>query len=153
MKAVAKRRKNKYLVAWMFALPACLYAATASASLSGPLADKVADWLSIFILCALPPGGIYLFWMLHILPEKAAIKRHHPQKDAIHMLCLLSLVFGGLLWPLAMLWAYLKPMGMRVAVVEAEHLHPQPPAVAAEPIPLTEEAEKAAGPGARLWTQ
>lgn len=145
MKAVARSRKSKSLAAWMLVLPTCLYAATASASLSGPLADKVADWLSIFILVALPPGGIYLFWMLHILPEKAAIKRHHPQKDAIHMLCLLSLVFGGLLWPIAMLWAYLKPMGMRVAVVEAEHLHPQPPAVAAEAIPLTEEAEKAAG--------
>jgi hypothetical protein len=60
---------------------------------------------------------------LHILPEKAAKKRNHPQKDAIHMLCLLSLVFGGLLWPIAMLWAYVKPMGMRVALVEAEHLH------------------------------
>jgi Protein of unknown function (DUF3302) len=143
MRAVASRRKNKYLVACMFALPACLYAATASASLSGPLADKVADWLSVFILVALPPGGIYLFWMLHILPEKAAVKRHHPQKDAIHMLCLLSLVFGGLLWPVAMLWAYLKPMGMRVAVVEAEHLHPQPPVT--EPIPIPADAEEAAG--------
>jgi uncharacterized membrane protein YfcA len=145
MKVVARRRKNRSLVAWRLVLPACLYAATASASLSGPLADKVADWLSIFILFALPPGGIYLFWMLHILPEKAAIKRHHPQKDAIHMLCLLSLVFGGLLWPIAMLWAYLKPMGMRVAVVEAEHLHPKPPEVAAEAIPLPAEAEEAAG--------
>jgi hypothetical protein len=143
MKAVASRRKNKYLVACIYALPACFYAATASA-MTGPLADTVADWLSIFILIALPPGGIYLFWMLHILPEKAAIKRHHPQKDAIHMLCLLSLVFGGLLWPIAMLWAYLKPMGMRVAVVEAEHLHPAPPAVAAEAIPLPVEAEEAA---------
>ena len=34
------------------------------------------------------------------------------------MMCLLSLVFGGLLWPIAMLWAYIKPMGMRIAVVE-----------------------------------
>jgi Protein of unknown function (DUF3302) len=142
MKVVARSRKSKSLAAWMFVLPACLYAATASAMLTGALADKAADWLSIFVLVALPPGGIYLFWMLHILPEKAAIKRHHPQKDAIHMLCLLSLVFGGLLWPVAMLWAYLRPMGMRVAVVEAEHLHPQPPV--AEPIPLPEEAGEAA---------
>jgi hypothetical protein len=57
------------------------------------------------------------------------------------MLCLLSLVFGGLLWPIAMLWAYVKPMGMRVALVEAEHLHAtELPKVQAplEPEPLQE---------------
>ena len=95
----------------------------AFAAVTGALADTVADWMSVFILLVMPPAGIYLFWMLHILPEKAAKKRNHPQKDAIHMLCLLSLVFGGLLWPFAMLWAYVRPMGMRVALVEAEHLH------------------------------
>ena len=40
-----------------------------------------------------------LFWMVHVLPEKIAHKRHHPQFEAIKTLCLLSLVFGGLLWP------------------------------------------------------
>jgi hypothetical protein len=30
-------------------------------------------------------------------------------------LCLLSLVFGGLLWPIAWLWAFTKPVGYRVA--------------------------------------
>ena len=28
-------------------------------------------------------------------------------------LCLLSLVFGGLLWPIAWLWAYTKPVGLQ----------------------------------------
>jgi hypothetical protein len=108
-------------------LAAAVLLATASrgacAAVTGALADSVADWMSVFILLVMPPAAIYLFWILHILPEKAAKKRNHPQKDAIHMLCLLSLVFGGLLWPIAMLWAYVKPMGMRVALVEAEHLH------------------------------
>jgi hypothetical protein len=27
----------------------------------------------------------------------------------------MSLVFGGLLWPLAMLWAYMKPMEFKLA--------------------------------------
>jgi hypothetical protein len=44
-------------------------------------------------------------WIVHVLPEKIAHKRHHPRRDAIQTLCLLSLVFGGLLWPLAWLWA------------------------------------------------
>ena len=114
---------------------------SAFAVVTGALADTVADWMSVFILLVMPPAAIYLFWILHILPEKAAKKRNHPQKDAIHMLCLLSLVFGGLLWPIAMLWAYVRPMGMRVALVEAEHLHAtEPPKVQTieEPEPLQE---------------
>jgi hypothetical protein len=49
------------------------------------------------------------------MPEKIAHKRHHPQTKAIQTLCLLSLVFGGLLWPLAWLWAYTKPVAYKVA--------------------------------------
>ena len=56
-----------------------------------------------------------------MLPEKIAEKRHHPQKDAIHTLCLLSLVFGGLLWPIAWLWAYTKPVGYRMAYGTEKH--------------------------------
>ena len=42
------------------------------------------------------------------------------------MLCLLSLAFGGLLWPLAWLWAYTKPVLHKMAygtdiVEELEH--------------------------------
>jgi Protein of unknown function (DUF3302) len=58
---------------------------------------------------------------VHILPEKIAHKRHHPQFEAIRTLCLLSLVFGGLLWPLAWLWAYTKPIGYRVAYGTDKH--------------------------------
>jgi len=56
-----------------------------------------------------------------VLPEKIAEKRHHPQKDAIHTLCLLSLVFGGLLWPIAWLWAYIRPVGYRRAYGTDKH--------------------------------
>jgi hypothetical protein len=53
--------------------------------------------------------------LIHILPEKIAEKRRHPQAKAIQCLCLLSLVFGGLLWPLAWLWAYSKPVLYKMA--------------------------------------
>ena len=79
----------------------------------GDTLDSVAKWLALFIIFVLPIGGIYLFWMIHILPEKVAEKRHHPQKDAIKTLCLLSLLFGGLLWPFAWLWAYTKPVDLQ----------------------------------------
>ena len=73
---------------------------------------------SIFFV---PVVLIVLFWMVHVLPEKIAHKRHHPQFEAIRTLCLLSLVFGGLLWPIAWLWAYTKPVGYKLAYGTDKH--------------------------------
>jgi hypothetical protein len=89
--------------------------------LHGDTLDTAANWLALFIIFAVPIGGVYLFWMIHILPEKIAEKRHHPQKDAIKTLCLLSLVFGGLLWPFAWLWAYTKPVIYKQAYGTEKH--------------------------------
>ena len=97
-------------------LPLLLLPGIAEASfLSGEALDTAADVMSWFVLIAMPIGGIYLFWMVHILPEKIAEKNGHPQKEAIHMLCMLSLVFGGLLWPFAFLWAKSKPVFYKLA--------------------------------------
>jgi hypothetical protein len=79
------------------------------------LMDAAATYIAWFVIIVMPIAGIVLFWLVHILPEKIAHKRHHPQKDAIQTLCLLSLVFGGLLWPIAWLWAYTKPVSYRLA--------------------------------------
>jgi hypothetical protein len=83
--------------------------------------DTAAMYLAWFVICFVPIGGIVLFWMVHVLPEKIAHKRHHPQRDAIQMLCLLSLVFGGLLWPIAWLWAYVKPVTYKMAYGTEKH--------------------------------
>ena len=89
---------------------------SAEASLFSPeVEDKLATFLALFVLFIVPVVLIVLFWLVHILPEKIAHKRHHPQFEAIRTLCLLSLVFGGLLWPLAWLWAYSKPVMYKLA--------------------------------------
>jgi CBS domain containing-hemolysin-like protein len=99
-----------------------LAAAPAWASfLSGEALDTFADILALVVLFVVPVVVIVLFWIVHVLPEKIAHKRHHPQREAITTLCLLSLVFGGLLWPLAWLWAYTKPIGYRVAYGTDKH--------------------------------
>jgi hypothetical protein len=85
------------------------------------LMDKAATGIAWFVIIFVPIGAIVLFWLVHILPEKIAHKRHHPQRDAIQTLCLLSLAFGGLLWPLAWLWAYTKPVGYKVAYGTEKH--------------------------------
>lgn len=104
-------------------LLAALFApAVARASfLSGDALDTVANWLSWFILFLVPVLGIGGFLFVHVLPEKIAEKRHHPQKDSIKVLCFLSLVFGGMLWPLAWLWAYTRPIGHRMVYGTEKH--------------------------------
>jgi Protein of unknown function (DUF3302) len=83
--------------------------------------DTAAMYLAWFVICVIPIVAIVLFWLVHVMPEKIAERRHHPQKDAIHTLCLLSLVFGGLLWPIAWLWAYTKPIGHQLAYGTEKH--------------------------------
>jgi CBS domain containing-hemolysin-like protein len=103
-------------------LLAVLAAAPARASfLSGEALDTFADILALVVLFVVPVVVIVLFWIVHVLPEKIAHNRHHPQKDAITTLCLLSLVFGGLLWPIAWIWAYTKPVGYRLAYGTDKH--------------------------------
>jgi CBS domain containing-hemolysin-like protein len=100
------------------ALLALLVSAPASVHASffkGDTLDKAADVLAWVVLVIVPIVGIAVFWLVHILPEKIAEKKQHPQAKAIQTLCLLSLVFGGLLWPFAWLWAYTKPVLYRMA--------------------------------------
>jgi CBS domain containing-hemolysin-like protein len=107
---------------WALGMTAGLLPFSAHASFLPPeMMDSVAMGLAWFILVAVPIGGIVLFWMVHVLPEKIAHNRHHPQRDAIQVLCLLSLVFGGLLWPIAWLWAYTKPTAYRLAYGTEKH--------------------------------
>ncbi len=101
---------------------ALLAASPVQASMfAGEALDTAADILAILVLIVVPVVAVVLFWLVHILPEQIAHKRHHPQRDAIQTLCLLSLVFGGLLWPIAWLWAFTKPVGYRMAYGTDKH--------------------------------
>jgi hypothetical protein len=118
----ATRAPRAGIAATALALAVLAFAPSAHASFLPPeLMDKAAFGLAWFVIIFVPIGGIVLFWMVHVLPEKIAHKRHHPQTDAIKTLCLLSLVFGGLLWPIAWLWAYVKPVGYRMAYGTEKH--------------------------------
>jgi hypothetical protein len=95
----------------VFALPVGAHASL----FQGETLDAVANGISWVVLIIGPIIGIAIFWMVHILPEKIAEKRRHPQAKAIQCVCLLSLCFGGILWPLAWLWAYTKPVLHKMA--------------------------------------
>ncbi len=111
-------------MAGLFGLFILLCAPTAAhASFLSPEAeDKLATIIALVVIFVVPVVLITVFWLVHILPEKIAHKRHHPQFEAIRTLCLLSLVFGGLLWPLAWLWAYSKPVLHKLAYGTDTHM-------------------------------
>jgi hypothetical protein len=108
-------RRCRILVAFIafafLALPSRAHASL----FHGETLDAIANGISWVVLIVAPIIGISVFWLVHILPEKIAHKKMHPQTKAIQCLCLLSLCFGGLLWPIAWLWAYSKPVLHKLA--------------------------------------
>jgi CBS domain containing-hemolysin-like protein len=106
----------KFIVAIILVVPLTAYAHASSKTI-----DAIADWMAIFVIIVVPIAGIAVVLIIHVLPEKIAERNHHPQKAAIQMLCFLSLVFGGLLWPLAWLWMSIKPLGYRMAYGTDKH--------------------------------
>jgi hypothetical protein len=114
---IGKRRRQYCrrfapLIAFAFlALPSRAHASL----FHGETLDAIANGIAWVVLIIAPIIGIAAFWLVHILPEKIAHKKKHPQTRAIQCLCLLSLCFGGLLWPIAWLWAYTKPVLHKMA--------------------------------------
>ena len=106
---------TQWLPGVLLALPLLLGANAHASMFEGETLDMVADVLTWVVLIVAPVVGITVFLLIHILPEKIAEKKQHPQAKAIQTLCLLSLVFGGVLWPLAWLWAYSKPVLYKMA--------------------------------------
>jgi len=105
------RRFVLFIALTFLALPSRAHASL----FHGETLDSIANGISWFVLVIAPIIGITVFWLVHILPEKIAHKKKHPQTKAIQCLCLLSLAFGGLLWPIAWLWAYSKPVLHKLA--------------------------------------
>lgn len=85
---------------------------TANAQLPWP--DKgtnMIDVLTIFawaVIAVLLLAVIGAIVALGSLPGKIATKRNHPQTDAINAASWIGLAFGGIGWPFAFVWAFLK---------------------------------------------
>lgn len=126
------------------AIVAMLASPVANASLfQGETLDAVANGASWVVLVIAPIVGITVFWLVHILPEKIAEKKGHPQAKAIQTMCLLSLAFGGLLWPLAWLWAMTKPVLHKMAYGTDFEAHDAHGAVVhTEPVTVTSTTQE-----------
>ena len=122
MRASFRRQFDWLAAIFLLALPSRAHASL----FHGETLDAVANGISWVVLVIGPIIGIVAFWMVHILPEKIAEKKKHPQTKAIQCVCLLSLCFGGMLWPFAWLWAYTKPVLHKMAYgtdVDESHGH------------------------------
>jgi CBS domain containing-hemolysin-like protein len=105
-------RKPKYIIFFIFnLLPLTCFASGATRHLE----QIIADYLVWVVILIVPIAVVYIFWKIHILPEQYAEKIHHPQTKLIKVICLMSIVFGGLLWPLAWILAYSKPVLHKMA--------------------------------------
>ena len=69
------------------------------------------DVLAIIVLGVLLAAGLYAAFRLGALPGQIARRRGHPQMDAINAAGWLGLLTLGLLWPLALIWAFTRPRG------------------------------------------
>jgi CBS domain containing-hemolysin-like protein len=105
----------------VLALGALTLPAVAHAAHSSDTLDSVSTFLAWLVIVVAPIIGIGVFLAIHVIPEKIAEKNHHPQQNAIKTLCFLSLVFGGLLWPIAWLWAFTRPVGYRMVYGTEKH--------------------------------
>jgi hypothetical protein len=61
-----------------------------------------------FVMALLFGVTVWLIVMLGSLPKKIALKRNHPQVDAINAASWIGLLLLGAGWPIAFVWAHLR---------------------------------------------
>ena len=64
--------------------------------------------MALIILILLILAGVVFVVMLGGLPGMIATKRGHPQADAIRVCGWMGLLTLGILWPVALVWAYMR---------------------------------------------
>ena len=73
------------------------------------------DILALLILILVTAFAVYLVFVLGGLPGRIAKQRNHPQADAIWITGWLGLLTGGIVWAVALIWAYVNPKAVPLA--------------------------------------
>ena len=77
----------------------------------GPL-DIAAFFVFALLICA----AVIIVVNVGKLPGELAHKWGHPQASAINAMGWVGIATGGLLWPIALIWAFTTPLGTRSAI-------------------------------------
>jgi len=72
-------------------------------------AIDVFDIIAFAVFAILIVAGVVVVVLLGALPGRIAQRRGHPQTAAVTACGWLGLATGGILWPIALIWAFLKP--------------------------------------------
>jgi hypothetical protein len=77
--------------------------------------------------------AIWIYTVLAKLPGQKARQRGHPQAEAISVLSWVGLLFGGVPWLIALVWAHTTPVGGPVPVAPQPSAEVEPEAEGATP--------------------
>ena len=64
---------------------------------------------ALIVLVVIAITAVASIVFLGMLPGKIAFKRHHPQAEAVRVAGWVGILAGGVLWPLALVWAFIRP--------------------------------------------
>ena len=70
------------------------------------------DYIAFAVFALLFVAALVIIVIVGKMPGQIARKRGHPQADAITAAGWLGVATGGLLWPIALIWAFLKPVSV-----------------------------------------
>jgi hypothetical protein len=78
----------------------------------------VLDAFAFLVFAVLIFVGVIIVVNLGKLPGQLAQKWNHPQAAAINAMSWIGIATGGLLWPIAFIWAFTRPVGSKSAIKE-----------------------------------
>lgn len=64
------------------------------------------DYAAIAVLLFMLALAVTVFWFIGSWPGRAAAARNHPYRTAVTIGGWVTLVAGGVFWPLVLIWAY-----------------------------------------------
>ena len=99
----------------------------------------ILDAFAFVVFAVLIAVAVVVFVSLGKLPGQLARKWGHPQASAINVAGWIGMATGGLLWPLALIWAYINPSGSHGSRTENDQHGrsvTEPEVAANQPAPL-----------------
>ncbi len=80
----------------------------------------VLDAFAFIVFAVLIFVAVIIVVSLGKLPGQLARKWEHPQASAINAMSWIGIATGGLLWPIAFIWAFTNPLGTKSDTVKDE---------------------------------
>lgn len=87
------------------------------------MAELFLNTLTLVVILVLVVAAGLVVVILGITPGRIAKQRGHPQADAINVCSWLGVIFTFsffILWPIALIWAYLRPRPLAIETGKAE---------------------------------